>query len=151
MKNDTLGRPIEILLVEDSLVHAKLAILALKDGMLKHRLTLVRDGREALEFLRQEGKFVRAPRPDLILLDLRLPQIDGMTVLETVKADPDLKRIPVVVMTASEDDQDRLSCERLDVEAFITKPVDFEKFLVLVKELKRFWHKDLILPTTEDT
>src|SRR6185437_4800433 len=99
MSSQTIGRPMEILLVEDGLVDARVTIAALRKGMIQHRLTLNRDGLEAMEFLRQEGKFARAPRPDLILLALCLPKKDGREVLAEIKADDSLRSIPVVVMT----------------------------------------------------
>jgi CheY-like chemotaxis protein len=140
----------EILLVEDNLADACATIVALKEGKIPHRLTLIRDGMEAMEFLRQEGKFARVPRPDLILLDLQLPYKDGREVLKEVKADYDLKNIALVVMTASHDDQDRLQSELLHVDSYVTKPVDLEKFLSLVKQLrKQYWLRDVILPVME--
>jgi CheY-like chemotaxis protein len=146
MKPDIVGRPMEILLVEDDLLQSRLTIEALRRGSVQHRMTLVRDGQEAIDFLSREGVFAQAPRPDLILLDLRLPKVDGLDVLERVKSNPDLRQIPVVIMTSSQDEQDRLLCQMLDVEAYITKPVELEKFLSLVRQLKRFWHEDVILP-----
>lgn len=136
----------EILLVEDGLVDARVTIGALKKGQIQHRMTLILDGAEALEFLHQNGKFARAPRPDLILLDLGLPKIDGRQVLQEVKADETLSSIPVVIMTGSDDEEDRVHSEMLGVDAFITKPVDFEKFLTVIRQLKRYLHADLILP-----
>jgi CheY-like chemotaxis protein len=147
MKPDIVGRPMEILLVEDDLLQARLAIEALKRGRIQHRMTLVRDGQEALGFLRREGVFARAPQPDLILLDLRLPKVDGLDVLQAVKADDTLQQIPVVVMTASAEEEDRLRCQMLSIEAYMTKPVRLHDFLALVQELKRFWHEDVILPS----
>ena len=144
--NQTIGRPMEIMLVEDGLVDACVTINALKKGNIQHRMTLIRDGQEAMEFLRQEGKFARAPRPDLILLDLGLPKKDGREVLSEIKLDADLKAIPVVVMTSSDDEEDRAQSEFLGVDSFITKPVDLEKFLTVVRQLKRYLHADLILP-----
>jgi two-component system, chemotaxis family, response regulator Rcp1 len=149
MSRGTVGRPMEILLVEDSLVDARLTIHALKQGRFHHRLTLVRDGAEAMEFLRRDGKFARAPQPDLVLLDLRLPKKDGLEVLTDLKNDYELKNIPVVVLTASDADADLAECRRLGVENYISKPVNFEKFLVVVKQLRRFWHADVILPSME--
>jgi len=146
MFNQTIGRPMEILLVEDGLVDASVTIGALKKGQIQHRMTLIRDGAEAMEFLRQDGKFARAPRPDLILLDLGLPKKDGRQVLQEVKADETLSGIPVVIMTSSDDEEDRIQSELLGVDAFVTKPVDFEKFLTVVRQLKRYLHADLILP-----
>lgn len=136
----------EILLVEDSLLQARMAIKALETGHVKHRMTLVMDGEEALEFLHRRGVFAKAPRPDLILLDLRLPKIDGLEVLSEIKFDYDLKSIPLVVMTSSEDDEDKQRCEMLNVECYIKKPVELEKFLAVVKQLKSHWQADVILP-----
>lgn len=146
MRIPTSGRSMEILLVEDSLVFARITIGALQRGGVSHRLTLVVDGVEALEFLRREGKFARAPRPDLVLLDLGLPKKDGRAVLAEMKADPQLRDIPVVIMTASDHEEDMLECERLGVDSYITKPVDLNKFIALVKQLKHSWSADLILP-----
>jgi CheY-like chemotaxis protein len=137
----------EIMLVEDDLLQSRLTMEALKRGHIQHRMTLVRDGQEALNFLWRRGVFAKAPRPDLILLDLRLPKVDGLDVLEEIKGDLELKQIPVVIMTSSQDEEDRLRCQMLQVEAYIVKPVDLNKFLSLVKQLKRFWHEDVILPT----
>lgn len=146
MKSETVGRPMEILLVEDDLLQARLAIEALKRGQVQHRMTLVRDGEEALDFLRRQGVFARAPSPDLILLDLRLPKVDGLDVLQAVKADDALQQIPVVIMTSSQEEEDRLRCQMLSIEAYMIKPVRLSEFLAVVKELKRFWHEDVILP-----
>ena len=149
MSSHAVGRPMEILLIEDSLVDARLTINALNKGLIKHRLTLVRDGEEALEFLNRDGKFARAPRPDLILLDLNLPKKDGLEVLAALKAHYELKEIPVVILTASEADEDKVRCELLHVDSYITKPVNLNKFLDVVKKLKKYWLHDVILPTTE--
>jgi two-component system, chemotaxis family, response regulator Rcp1 len=146
MKRELVGRPMEIMLVEDNFTDAALTIRALERGGVRHRLTLVRDGAEALEFLKRQGRFARAPRPDLILLDLNLPKIDGRELLATIKSDDDLGSIPVVIMTGSEDYEDELRGQRLNVEGFTTKPVDMPKFLELVKELKDYWMSDVILP-----
>jgi two-component system, chemotaxis family, response regulator Rcp1 len=149
MGRDTVGRPMEILLVEDNWDDARLTYEFLKEGAIQHRLTWLWDGDEALEFLHRRGKYARVPRPDLILLDLGLPRVDGREVLTQVKGDADLGEIPVVVMTASKDHEDLLRSEQLQVDGYITKPVDLEKFLALVRDLKRFWHADLILPAVE--
>jgi CheY-like chemotaxis protein len=146
MTREFVGRPMEILLVEDNFTDAALTIRALARGGVRHRLTLVRDGAEALEFLKRQGRFARAPRPDLILLDLNLPKIDGLELLAAIKAEHDLHSIPVVIMTGSEDYEDELRSQRLNVESYITKPVDMPKFLALVKELKSYWLSDVILP-----
>lgn len=149
MSSQAVGRSMEILLVEDSLTDASLTIAALKKGSVQHRLTLVRDGVEALEFLHKQGKFSRAPRPDLILLDLLLPHKSGLEVLSEVRGDADLRAIPVVVLTASDDEQDLVECERLIVQSYIIKPVNLDKFLEVIKQLKSYWHKDLILPALD--
>lgn len=146
MQRETVGRPMDILLVEDNWDDARLAYEFLKGGRIQHRLTWLWDGDEALEFLHRRGKYARVPRPDLILLDLGLPRVDGREVLAEVKEDSELKEIPVVVMTSSKDHEDLLRSEELQVDGYITKPVDLDKFLGLVRDLKRFWHADLILP-----
>ncbi len=147
MQRETVGRPMEILLVEDSLPAARMTIGGLKQGRFEHRLTWLRDGEEATRFLCREGRFARAPRPDLILLDLRLPGKDGRQVLTEIKADEQLAAIPVVIMSASTDQQDLLVTEDLCVEAYLIKPIDLAKFLDLVTDLKRFWKADMIVPT----
>ena len=149
MANRRTSRPMEILFVEDSLLDAKIAIGALKHGNVRHRMTLIHDGAEALQFLHREGIFARAPRPDLILLDLRLPKVDGLEVLDEIKSDYELKDIPIVIMTGSEYENDRIKCELLHVDAYVTKPIDLPKFLSLVKQLRRFWHDEVILPALE--
>lgn len=137
----------EVLLVEDSLTDACLTIGNLKKSQVQHRVTLIRDGEEAMEFLFRRGKFARAPRPDVILLDLHLPKKDGLEVLSEIKSEEDLRNVPVVILTASELQEDKLKSELLGVDAYITKPVDLEKFLKLIRQLRNFWHADLILPT----
>ena len=148
MNPELVGRPMEILLIEDNFTDAALTIRALERGQVRHRLTLVRDGAEALEFLRRQGRFARAPRPDLILLDLNLPRIDGRELLSDLKSDDDLSAIPVVIMTGSEDYEDELRSQRLNVEGYVTKPIDMPKFLSIVKELKDYWMSDVILPNS---
>ncbi len=149
MSTRTIGRPMEILLVEDSLLDARLTINALKKGSLQHRLTLILDGEEAMEFLQQQGRFALAPRPDLILLDLLLPKLDGMEVLAQIKSRPELKDIAIVILTAADDERIRCQIESYEVEHFIRKPVNFDEFLRVVMDLKHHWHHDLILPWTE--
>jgi two-component system response regulator len=146
MSAQIIGRPMEILLVEDDLLQARLALAAIGRGQFRHRTTVVRDGQEALDFAFQRGIFRQAPRPDLILLDLRLPKIDGLDVLAEVKTDSQLCSIPVVIMTSSQDEEDRLACTEHHVEAYLTKPLDLPKFLSLLAQLKQFWHEDMILP-----
>ena len=142
-----VGRPMEILLVEDSLVSARLTMGALKNGGIAHRLTWLTDGEQALAFIYKNGIYAQAPRPDLILLDLGLPKKDGREVLTEIKADEDLRQIPVVVLSASTSQEDIMRSELLQVESYMTKPVDIKKFLKVVKELERFWHADMIVPT----
>jgi len=149
MTTRPIGRPMEILLVEDSLVDARFTMNSLRGGDILHRLTLVRDGEEALTFLRREGVFARAPRPDLILLDLLLPKINGVEVLAAVRQDEKLSEIPVVVLTASPDDDLRTQAEVLGVDGYISKPVDWTKFLATVRALKERWQADLLLPIEE--
>jgi CheY-like chemotaxis protein len=143
---ETVGRAMEILLVEDNLADARLTIEALREGDFKHRVTLVRDGIEAREFLRRQGKFAQVPRPDLVLLDLYLPGIDGRQLLAEIRADTNLCSIAVVVLTASKSHEDYLQSQSLAVDSYMTKPVDTEQFLDTVRKLKRFWHADVILP-----
>lgn len=146
MSHETVGRPLEILLVEDNLVNARMTMGSIAHGQVKHRLTLTRDGQEALDFLYQRGHFARAPRPDLILLDLRLPKVDGLDVLSAIKGDDSLRTIPVVIMTASEDEQDKLRCEELSIDGYLIKPVNVEQFLGLIKQLRKLLRDDIVLP-----
>lgn len=142
------GRPIEILLVEDSAADIRLTEEALKEGKVQNHLNIARDGEETLRFLRREGENANAPRPDLILLDLNLPKKDGREVLEEIKADADLKRIPVVVMTTSQAEEDILKAYNLNANCYITKPVDLDKFINVVQSIEDFWLTVVRLPTT---
>jgi two-component system response regulator len=146
MPKETVGRPMEILLVEDSLTEARLTTGVLKKADFGHRLTWIRDGEEALEFLFRTGKFARAPVPDLILLDLGLPKKDGREVLQRLRSDLELNGIPVVIMTASTEEEDIVKSRMMNVEAYMTKPINFDKFMRLVTDLSRFWREDMILP-----
>lgn len=139
-------RPVEVLLIEDSPSDAELTIEALKDAKLNNRLSHVEDGVLALEFLRQQGQFAQAPRPDLILLDLNLPRKDGREVLQEIKADENLRSIPVVVMTTSRAEQDVLRAYRLQANCYIAKPVDFKQFVEVVHAIESFWFSVVILP-----
>ena len=147
--NQPVGRPMEIMLVEDGLVDARVTIEALREGQIQHRLTLIRDGEEAMEFLHQQGRFAKAPRPDLVLLDLVLPKKNGFEVLTGIRGDYALRQIPVVVLTASQAEEDKVKCELFSVDAYIQKPVNLLKFLRVIKELKWFWLDDVILPAVE--
>jgi CheY-like chemotaxis protein len=121
---------------------------ALRLGEVEHRFTWLSDGQEALQFLYRWGKFRHAPRPDLILLDLGLPKVDGRDVLATIKTDDNLNAIPVVVMTVSADPEDATLSRIYKVEAHLTKPVDLGKFLNVVRELQELWREDVILPVS---
>jgi two-component system, chemotaxis family, response regulator Rcp1 len=144
---EAVGRPMEVLLIEDSLVSARITIGALRKGKVQHRMTWLTDGNDALDFIYQRQRFSRAPRPDLILLDLGLPGRDGREILADIKGNDELKEIPVVVLTGSQSSyEDFQESEQLSVEGYMNKPVDLEKFLFLVKELKQYWHAGVILP-----
>lgn len=145
--NMEIPRPVEILLVEDNPGDVRLTIEVLKEGKLRNRMSVVGDGVEALAFLRREGKYETAPPPDLILLDLNLPKKDGREVLEEIKTDPKLKRIPVIVLTTSEAEQDILKAYDLHANCYIVKPVDLEQFINVVKSIENFWLTIVKLPT----
>ncbi len=149
MSDDTLGRPIEILLVEDNPGDVRLTIEALKEGKVRNNLSVARDGVEALTFLRREGPFTAASRPDLILLDLNLPKKDGREVLADIKNDPVLRRIPVVVLTTSKAEEDILRTYDLHANCYITKPVDLEQFISVVRSIDDFWLSVVRLPSAE--
>jgi CheY-like chemotaxis protein len=138
--------PIEILLVEDNPGDVRLTREALKEGKVYNNLHWAKDGVEALEFLRREGKHASAPRPDIILLDLNLPKKDGREVLADIKRDDRLKHIPVVVLTTSKADEDVLRSYELHANCYVTKPVDLEKFIVVVQSIDRFWLTVVTLP-----
>jgi len=146
MTENTVGRPMEILLVEDDLEDAGLTIEALRGGEVPCRVSLVRDGEEAIDFLVRRDHYGRAPRPDLILLDLNLPKMDGREVLAEIKEDDRLVSIPVVVLTASATHQEVLRSENLHVEDYLIKPVDFEQFSQVVKSLRKYMLADVVLP-----
>ncbi len=141
------NRPIEILLVEDNLGDARLTQEALKEGKVRNNLHHARDGVEAMAFLRRDGANADAPRPDLVLLDLNLPRKDGREVLGEMKEDPDLRLIPVVVLTTSEAEQDVLRTYELRANCYITKPVDLEKFITIVRSIEDFWLTIVRLPS----
>ncbi|NLX94655.1 MAG: response regulator [Rhodopirellula sp.] len=148
MSEQVVGRPMEILLVEDTLEDARATIDALKQGEVICRVTLVVDGEEAMAFLRREGVFARAPRPDLLLLDIELPKKTGREVLADIRKDAKLKDLPVVVLTASAVHKAVFSAQGLRVDSYMTKPVSRERFLDVVKELKHDWLKEsVVLPT----
>jgi len=140
------GVPIEILLVEDSPDDACLTVDALREGRVRNNITLIEDGVSALAFLRREGRYASAPRPDLILLDLNLPRKNGREVLAEVKHDPDLRRIPVVVMTSWDDEKDIVAAYNLHVNCYVTKPVVLDQFIRVVKSIEHFWFSIVKLP-----
>jgi chemotaxis family two-component system response regulator Rcp1 len=139
-------QPVEILLVEDSPTDALLAKEALEYSKIVNILHVVPDGVEAMAFLRKEGKFKDAPRPGLILLDLNLPKMDGREVLAQIKTNETFKRIPVVVLTTSKSEADILKAYGLHANCYIVKPVDFEKFAEIVKNIENFWFSVVTLP-----
>lgn len=141
------GRPIEILLIEDNPGDARLATEALREAKVHNNLHWVADGEEALAFLRREGNHAAAPRPDLILLDLNLPRKDGRQVLTEIKAHERWKRIPVVVLTTSQAEEDVLKVYNLNANCFITKPVDLDQFMKVVKTIEDFWLTIVKLPS----
>ena len=138
--------PVDILLVEDNLGDIRLTQEALKAGKVLNNLFSVRDGIEALEFLRRAGKYAAAPRPDIILLDLNLPRMDGRELLAEIKNDPDLKRIPVVILTTSKAEEDILRTYNLHANCYITKPVDLHQFIQVVQSIEDFWFTVVKLP-----
>jgi CheY-like chemotaxis protein len=139
-------RPIQILLVEDSPSDAKLTLAALKLAKVVNQVSHVEDGVEAMEFLRHEGKYAQSERPDLILLDLNLPRKDGREVLEEMKGNPDFQLIPVVILTTSQAEQDIIRSYKLHANCYITKPVNFERFLEVVQSIENFWLTVVALP-----
>jgi two-component system, chemotaxis family, response regulator Rcp1 len=146
MKNYQNFRPIEILLVEDSPSDANLTIREFSKAKIANNLHWIEDGETAMEYLHQHGEFTNAPRPDLILLDLNLPGMDGREVLEEVKSDPELKRIPIVILTTSNDEQDVLRSYNLNANCYVTKPIDIEQFIQVVQLIKDFWLAAVLLP-----
>ena len=146
MSTRNSGIPIEILLVEDNPDDACLTVDALQEGRVKNNVRVIEDGVSAMAFLRREGRYASAPRPDLILLDLHLPRKDGREVLAEIKQDPSLRRIPVVIMTSSDDEKDILSAYNLHVNCYVTKPVDLDQFIGVVKSIEHFWFTIVKLP-----
>ena len=136
---DAGGVPIEILLVEDNPGDARLTREALRDAKVRNRLHVAADGVDALAFLRREGKHAAVPKPDLILLDLNLPKKDGREVLDEIKRDDGLRHIPVVILTTSQAERDIAESYRLRANAYVTKPVDLEQFLKVVRSIEHFW------------
>ncbi len=146
MAREGSGEPVEILLVEDNPGDARLAIEVLKEAKVRNTLHWTKDGVEALAFLRRERPFEKAPRPDVILLDLNLPRKDGREVLADIKRDDKLMRIPVVVLTISKDEEDIFRTYNLHANCFVTKPLDLDQFVKVVKSIEDFWLTIVKLP-----
>ncbi|ADE14589.1 response regulator receiver [Nitrosococcus halophilus Nc 4] len=146
MRVSTNRQDIEILLVEDNPGDVRLTQEALKEAKVQNQLHVVEDGVAAMEFLHQEGQYADVPRPDLILLDLNLPKKDGREVLQEIKQDPVLKRIPVVVLTTSRDEEDILKSYDLHANCYVTKPVELDEFIQIVRSIDNFWLTIVRLP-----
>jgi chemotaxis family two-component system response regulator Rcp1 len=143
------GKTIEILLAEDNLGDVRLAIETFKDAKIHNQVNVVPDGVEAMAYLRKQGKYANAIRPDVILLDLNMPRKDGREVLKEVKEDPDLRRIPVVVLTISQAEQDIQKAYDLHANCYISKPVDLTQFNKVVQSIENFWFMIVKLPPKE--
>ncbi|MFC4447549.1 response regulator [Halorussus aquaticus] len=150
MNSDPPGEAIEILLVEDNPGDVRLTKEALKQGDVLNNLHVVKDGVEAMAFLRREGEYEGTPQPDLILLDLNLPRKDGTEVLEEIDEDRELRRIPVVVLTSSEAEEDIAKSYELHANAYITKPVDIDQFIEVAQNLEQFWLSIVKLPPNDE-
>jgi two-component system, chemotaxis family, response regulator Rcp1 len=144
--NSELGKPINILLVEDNEPDVVLTQEAFKEAKISNSIYVVEDGVEALEFVRRQGKYTEAPRPDLILLDLNLPKKDGRAVLQEIKSDPVLASIPVVILTTSNDEKDVVRAYTSHANCYIVKPVDFLQFMNVIRTIEGFWLTVVRLP-----
>jgi len=140
------GKAIEILLVEDNSDEAELTLEVLREGRIRNRAHWVEDGEQALAFLRRQGRHAAAPRPDLILLDLNMPCMSGQEVLQIIKQHPSWKRIPVVIMTSSDDEKDILAAYDHHANCYVTKPMDLDKFMEAVRSIEDFWLSVVHLP-----
>ncbi len=141
-------KPIEILLVEDDPGDIRLTKEAFKEGTILHNISTVTDGVEAIRYLTKEGEYSNSPRPDLILLDLNLPKKNGKEVLQFIKLDPDLKIIPVIILSTSSSANDVESAYKLYANSYITKPVDFDSFINVIKTVEKFWLSLALLPSS---
>jgi two-component system, chemotaxis family, response regulator Rcp1 len=146
MSKRALGRPVEILLVEDNPGDVRLTREALREGKVHNNLAVASDGVEAVAYLRKQGEYAKAVRPDLILLDLNLPRMDGREVLAEIKADPILRNIPVVVLTSSQAEEDIVRAYDLHANCYVTKPVDLDQFIRVVESIEDFWFTIVKLP-----
>ena len=142
------GRSVDILIVDDNPGDVRLTLEAFREGKLANNVNVVGDGVEALAYLRNEGKYFDASRPDLILLDLNMPKKDGREVLKEIKGDAALRRIPVVVLTTSKAEEDVLKTYDLNVNCYIQKPVDYDEFVRVLRQVESFWFSAVILPST---
>lgn len=147
MNSQIAERPMEILLVDDNPGDVRLTAEALKDGEVENRLHTAKDGMEAIAFLRRKGRYTDAPRPDLILLDLNMPRMNGRQVLAEIKEDSALKHIPVVILTGSREMDDVVKTYDLHANCYVTKPIDFEQFIMMVKSITDFWLTIVRLPS----
>jgi len=146
MENENVKKPIEILLIEDNPADARLVVEVLKDSKIKNRIHVIEDGVNAMDYLNQKGEYNKAPRPDIILLDLNLPKKDGRDVLKEIKGNSKLKCIPVVILTTSSTKEDINQTYNNHANCFITKPVDFDQFLKVVQSIEDFWLTGVKLP-----
>ncbi|MFO7773567.1 MAG: response regulator [Dehalococcoidia bacterium] len=149
MKGQIAERPVEILVVDDNPGDLRLTAEALKEGKVQNRLHLARDGVEAIAFLRRKGNYIDAPRPDLILLDLNMPRMNGRELLAEIKDDSELKHIPVVILTGSREMDDIVKTYDLRANCYVTKPIDLEQYITMVKSITDFWLTTLQLPMEE--
>jgi chemotaxis family two-component system response regulator Rcp1 len=149
MGSDTMTAEFVILLVEDNPADVRLTEEALANGKIKHKMHVVRNGIEAMDFIQHQCPYKEAPRPDMILLDLNLPCKDGREVLEEIKTDPDLKSIPVIILTSSEAEEDIIKTYDLHANGYIVKPVDMDQFFKVIREIKEFWMSIVLLPAHE--
>jgi chemotaxis family two-component system response regulator Rcp1 len=149
MSSQNIGRSIEILLVEDNPGDVRLTQEIFKESKVLNNLSVVANGIEAMAFLHREGKYVNAPCPDLIMLDLNLPKKDGREVLAEIKSSDNLKRIPVVVLTISKAEEDIIKSYELNANCYITKPIDLDQFINIVKSIEDFWLTIVKLPIFE--
>jgi CheY-like chemotaxis protein len=146
---DTTTRPIEVLLVEDDPGDVLMTQEAFKDYKIANQLTVVSNGEDAISYLRRQGRYADVPVPDLVLLDLNLPRRDGREVLRDIKGDPDLRRIPIVVLTTSDAEEDVLASYDLHANAYVRKPVDFDQFVAAVRAIDDFFITVVRLPSTD--
>jgi len=147
MNSQTAERPIEILIVDDNPGDVRLTIEALKDGRVRNRIHTAKDGIEAIAFLRRKGKYSDAILPDLILLDLNMPRMNGSQLLAEIKEDPSLKKIPVVILSGSREKEDIIKTYNLHADGYVNKPIDLEQFIKMVKSIINYWLTVIKLPT----